>query len=131
MKLIILMKSLTRMHILKHELKHIIKDDTKKIMCALGLIPVSVETVCSGVTHAFNKRYGIEAPKTFLKTAFRSSVAVGSVVPKLMFSLLGMSFYKRYEETAADKFACENAQTKTRHLQIFLTNVKTLIGNEE
>jgi hypothetical protein len=99
--------------ILRHELKHMINHDVQKSAYALGLAPLVVEGACSGTTYAFNKICGIEAPKRFLGTVFRSSVAIGSIVPKLMLSLASIGFYKRYEETQADKFACEHAESRS------------------
>lgn len=99
--------------ILRHEIKHMINHDSKKgSMYATGLVPIAVEAACSGTTYVFNKICGIEAPKRFLGMALRSSVAIGSIAPKLALNFASIVFYKRYREAQADKFACEHAETK-------------------
>lgn len=95
-----------------HEIFHIINNDSKNRFYALGIAPIAVEAMSSGVTYGFNKICHIEVPKTWLKTVARSSLAVGSIVPKLCFNLFAVCSYHKYGEFCADRFACENAETR-------------------
>jgi len=101
-----------------HEISHIINSDAGNQFYVLGIIPVVVETASSGATHLFNKAYPVEVPKTWLKTALRSSAAVGSIIPKLGLSFVGLLSYIRHRETCADRFACENAENRYE-LEVF------------
>jgi len=97
--------------ILGHEAGHCINEDYKKKIYASAVIPVGVQAVSSTISSTFNKVLGIKNPKTWLRTLFRSSGAVVSIVPKLYISSLAMIPYSRYIETNADDFACKTAKS--------------------
>lgn len=106
-------KSIARLSmILGHEMKHRNNQDTKKSSYFNAVFPLVAQGVYSSVSHVFNKRYGITQPQTFLKTALRSSVAVGSIVPKLCVWDIGLACYGRYQEAKADEYACQHAKNR-------------------
>jgi hypothetical protein len=99
--------------ILKHELGHVINQDTQNKCYALATIPLGIETLSFGVTKMFRKLFNMQPqPKTFLKTTLRSCSAIGSIGPKFLMSSLGLVAFSRYQETQADKFACEHAESR-------------------
>jgi Zn-dependent protease with chaperone function len=98
--------------LLRHEIAHSINEDLKGRVCALFAVPVAVQAVCSGATYNFNKLCGIKAPTTPLRTAFRSSLAVGNIPFKIVLGYLGQVFYWRYQEKRADVYSCENAMDR-------------------
>lgn len=96
-----------------HEMGHIAKNDLKNGAYVVGTLPIAVEAVSSGTVYIWNKMYGrVQMPKTFLKTALRSSMAVGSIIPKCAFNVLGLVSYKRHREACADRFACQHAESR-------------------
>jgi hypothetical protein len=96
----------------KHECKHYLNQDTKKRMEALVAIPVAVQAGCSTLTYGLNKLLNIEPPKTVLRTLLRSALSVGAIMPKTGISFVGLILYTRYQESEADRFACERAESR-------------------
>lgn len=98
--------------ILTHEASHVINEDVKKFILVGPVVASGLQMVSSTMSYAFNKTCGIENPKTWLRTLARSSMAIGSIVPKLGLTGIGIIAYQRHREAMADKFACENAETR-------------------
>lgn len=98
--------------ILKHEVGHIVANDCKNAMRMKLVMPIVIEAACSGVTYNFNRLCKISPPKTIMKSLGRSTFAFVGLVPKAICSSVIYRPYFRYQETKADKFACENAATK-------------------
>src|SRR5260221_13762958 len=73
---------------------------------------MAVEALSFGATLAFRKLCNIQEPKTLVKTILRSSVAIGSIVPKAFMSVISSILLHRYHESRADKFACEHAESR-------------------
>lgn len=108
---------------LTHEFSHIINKDFQNRTYALVAIPVAVEALSFGATSAFRKLCGIQTPKTFTKTMLRSSLAIGSVVPKALLSTVSLIALCRYHETRCDKFACEHAESRLE-LEVYAKHYK-------
>jgi hypothetical protein len=98
---------------LKHELGHIVHKDSENRKYALAAIPIGVEALSFGITKGLRKLCNIQQqPKTFLKTTLRSCVTVGAIVPKALANVVAWISFCRYQETQADKFACEHAESR-------------------
>jgi hypothetical protein len=98
--------------ILKHEVWHLLNKDCQKRICSLVAIPTIVQAGCSAVTYGFNKIFKIKPPKTVVRTLGRSLVAVAAMAPKYILSEKTATFYRREQESAADRFACEHAASR-------------------
>ena len=98
--------------ILGHELGHIANNDNLNRLYARALIPVGVELALFGITSKFKELCRISPPKKFIETVLRSSLAVGAIGPKLLISLSLFWTYCRYQETQADRFSCESAESR-------------------
>jgi hypothetical protein len=97
---------------LKHEFAHIINKDSQYRTCSVVAIPLAIEALSFGAISAVRKLCNIQEPKTLTKTILRSSVAIGSIVPKGLLSLASVLFLWRSHETRCDKFACEHAESR-------------------
>jgi len=98
--------------VLKHEIGHIVANDGENSRRMKLAIPIAIETVCFGTSFAFNKLCKISPPKTIMKSLMRSGLAFGGIIPKRLCFFPIYFTYSRYREAEADKFACENAETK-------------------
>ena len=97
---------------LKHELGHIVANDGENYRRAVLAVPIAMEAVCFGATYNFKKLRKILPPKTIIESLGRSVFAFSGLIPKVVCSLGIIKAYAQYQETQADKFACENAATK-------------------
>ena len=102
----------SRKAILKHEIGHIVHNDSKKQEYSEVTIPALVQLACSTTSYGFTKILHIQAPKTLGKTLLRSSFAVASTPLKIGLSFITYNIYCRQQEKEADEFACQNAETK-------------------
>ena len=98
--------------ILAHETKHYNNQDSRKGTYAFAGIPLAIEASCAAVTGAFRKHFGIKQPQTILKTVLRSSCAIGAIAPKQLLNVLACMGYSRYQESGADRYACEHARDR-------------------
>src|SRR5579863_3325498 len=98
---------------LKHEIGHIVNKDPQNRLYAAVTVPIGIEALSFGITKVFRKLCNIQPqPKTFLKTMLRSCSAIGAIGPKFLMSCFGLNVFSRYQETQADKFACEHAESR-------------------
>jgi Peptidase family M48 len=96
-----------------HEIGHLTQNDSQKQLYASALITMATEGFSSGASRIVNKMCGnARMPKTLLKTAFRSSMAIGSIIPKVCLNAVGLASYCRFVEARADRFACEHAENR-------------------
>lgn len=98
--------------LLAHEVSHLFREDGKKALLINPLIAVATQGVFSSVSYGFNKLCGIGMPKTWLRVLLRSFCSVYAIGSKKFITSLGIVAYSRYCESLADKFSCENPQSR-------------------
>lgn len=102
--------------LLKREINHYTNKDGYKSVTPFLWIPIITQTACSGTSTIVKKLFKIKPPKTWHQTLLFSCAAMGSAILKCGFNLALCKDYikntQRDYKTRADKFACENAETK-------------------
>ena len=98
---------------LKHEVGHAVHNDVQARLHHMIAVPFGIEAISFGATKGLRKLCNIQpSPKTFIKAMVRSCFAIGSIAPKTFIGAALVMFLRRQQETQADQYAYENAESR-------------------